>query len=768
MRNAWQSLHSGKWCKQKWTAKRWTNRRVDPYLVWADVTGFSDLGGKPKKWIPLTIELNKEISAEKFASALSRRADNQGRNRWIEISPLYSTPSPALKHTRFCTAIVTADFFERIVDQKSEPGKYIERFELGLAMASVREAQVAQSHITPPPSQDRNTKPASCVIGIIDDGVAFAHERFRDGNGGTRIEFMWNQGYADRNIQSPWYGVEITRDNIEEHLRQSRMGAFVDEEKVYQLSRYDFVRRRLSHGTFVLDIACGAYPEEVTGNSPRMVCVQLQAPSRKTRDRFGGWLTGRVLDGLRYILDRADKVARDCPVVVNLSFGNIAGPHDGSSMLEKAIDDLVANKRQAKGGALKVVMAAGNSNLARCHAKLSLSDNKAQSLLWRTLPDDPTPNFLEIWPSNPDANESISDIKIRLTPPCGEPSDWIEKRSANENCVYAWRPRQDALCTVVYPQRSATGDGPMLLIAIAPSFSHDMGREVAPAGTWKIEIQKAAKRGNLDIHAWIQRDETPFDFPRHARQSRFEDPNYQRFDEVGRLKDDDRLSADDKNKGGLNEPSCIKRSGTVNSIATGEYVEVIGGYRRSDGAAARYSSSGPRLSRIASNKLAPDALLPCDDSVCCHGVLSAGSRSGSTVAMDGTSVAAPQATRWHAGEMSKGQQANTLATGESTAGGSQDVALYAVDDIAQLARLQEQERNPATLQDQAPSRKRASKSASSGSPSAVSTWKPRPIPERGGHGRIVIASQQDASDAPSHDNFGRRVGRPARKAPYNG
>ena len=59
------------------------------------------------------------------------------------------------------------------------------------------------------------------------------------------------------------------------------------------------------------------------------------------------------------------------PVVVNMSFGHIAGPHDGSSMLERAIHELIAARRRV-GGRLEVVVAAGNSLLLRprCHASI--------------------------------------------------------------------------------------------------------------------------------------------------------------------------------------------------------------------------------------------------------------------------------------------------------------------------------------------------------------------------------------------------------------
>jgi hypothetical protein len=196
----------------------------------------------------------------------------------------------------------------------------------------------------------------------------------------------------------------------------------------------------------------------------------------------------------------------------------------------------------------------------------------------------------------------------------------------------------------------------MVLVAVAPTASFDQKRDVAPSGTWQVAIKNLNTSGTLDVDAWIQRDDTPFDFPRHGRQSCFADEKYQRFegDETvstvprarGRLKADDEGNAD----------SDIKRSGTINSIATGAELTVVAGFRRSDGEAAPYSSSGPGVESAAGQppKRVPDLSAASEDSIGCHGILAAGTRSGSAVAINGTSVAAPAVTRRISRQMAAG------------------------------------------------------------------------------------------------------------------
>ena len=87
-----------------------------------------------------------------------------------------------------------------------------------------------------------------------------------------------------------------------------------------------------------------------------------------------------MLDALNYILQRADEIAAlentaPLPVVVNLSYGTIAGPHDGTALLEAAIDQLIASRATP----LRVVLPAGNHYLARCHARFRLPAAKPLS-----------------------------------------------------------------------------------------------------------------------------------------------------------------------------------------------------------------------------------------------------------------------------------------------------------------------------------------------------------------------------------------------------
>lgn len=612
--------------KPGWTRRSWVRdfpskaeTAIDPYVVWADLTDFWD---GADTWAPVILELTG--TAAEFAALVQSNSHLQG---WIRVPNVYRQPVKGLERTTFCTATITWEALNEL-GETSLRGR-IKRFELGYpdyraADVMYREPLAAKSGSPPAPA---------VVVGIVDDGLAFAHERFRGADGRSRVEYFWNQDGEARGEPDFRYGSELNKVEVDALLQHPGK----DEDRIYREAGQRFAGRRATHGTHVMDLACGEDPAAVPASAPRIICVQL--PRETTRDTSGRPFAVHALDGLRYILDRADRVARGvdgspCPVVVNMSYGKIAGPHDGTSILEAAIDELIQLRRN-----LAVVIPAGNNLLSRCHAKLALAAGAEQTLRWRIQPDDTTPSFLELW-LGPDDDPSA--IEIEVVSPTGEATRPIKRENAStdRNLVYSWMQDDEVLGAVVWLDRVATGRGRMILVAVAPTTTGPGTRRAAPAGTWSVRVK--ANGRNSNIEAWIQRDDTPFGFPRRGRQSRFDDPAYERFDALGRLRETD------------NEESCVKRAGTINAIGTGEHTVVVGGYRHQDRAPAPYSAAGPTLNR---ERTGPDALTVSERSRGCRGVLAAGARSGSVVAMDGTSVAAPQVTRWIAEQMAAGRPA---------------------------------------------------------------------------------------------------------------
>ena len=218
------------------------------------------------------------------------------------------------------------------------------------------------------------------LVGVIDDGIAFAHERLRLANGGSRVENYWNMNGLSPvrppvpPFLSPLFG-ELTRIDINNLLNAATVGGVVDESLLYALAgvinhtdpRHKAVAWRRAHGAHVLDLAAGEDPALYAGNRP-VIAVQLPTPVVARTN--GNLLDQYVITGIRYILDRAGRLSpqRPLPVVINISFGYTAGPHDGSGLLESFMDLVVQLRPNTE-----IVLPAGNAHLSRCHAAIDLA-----------------------------------------------------------------------------------------------------------------------------------------------------------------------------------------------------------------------------------------------------------------------------------------------------------------------------------------------------------------------------------------------------------
>jgi hypothetical protein len=605
--------------------------RIDPYLNWAIATDFAYLGGDSAQWFPVLVELDG-ISAAEF---WTKTQDDTAR---IRVASIYERPTRDVEQTSFCTALVTR---ETLINVLGNPDRAlpIARFEIGVPVVPV----FNQSPVTMLSPLSANP-PNAAIVAVIDDGIAFAHQRFRDAAGNTRFKYFWNQDDTTGTNPPPGFGWgrELTQANIDALLNACTDSGVVDEERLYRLAGQTLAARRAKHGTHVADLACGMDPQLVTSQSPYLIGVQL--PHWVTEETSGATLTPPVLDALNYILQRADQIAAQentapLPIVVNLSYGTIAGPHDGTAPLESAIDQLIA----ARAAPLRVVLPAGNHYLARCHARFNMAAAQplvrpVEALQWRVQPDDQSASFVEIWLPHSQGAQPLPQVEVRVTTPTGVTSPWIAP-GGDWKWPSSTNVRFHAHSIYTFPP----GGRPHILLSIAPTSQLSAAPQTAPSGTWRIEVRNNGRA--IKIDAWVQRGDTPPGYPLFGRQSRFDDPRYVRFDLAGRPEEIDV------------GPSSIKRYGTLNALATGRRAIVIGGYRRSDYKASRYSGAGPVIDPPSIGgpwRDGPDATAVSDDTPALYGILAAGTRTGSVCAMNGSSVAAPQITRLIAELMTAG------------------------------------------------------------------------------------------------------------------
>jgi len=654
----WNNLNgAGTWTGTNWMAVA-GGKRIDPYMLWAEASGFADSGGIPASGVPVLIELDARTTIPAFAAMIDRLG-------WLAIPAIYTMPSALAAVARYFSASASAAFFQQFAAGNALLADVI-RFEIGIPVCI--ETNVSHAGIDgtafPTVATVASASPIA-VIAVIDDGLPFANSRYFDA-GSTRVRFFWDQTMATGGVSATaaagappdlGYGCELTEAHIQAALAAAASGGNVDEEMLYARAGYSRVRRRQTHGSAVMDLACGPNPPAINripgaaANAPDPAIIGVQLPSLTVADTSGASLGVHLLDGLRYIIARADTLGTNLPIVVNLSFGRIAGAPDGTSLICEAMDELIA----ALGGRLRIVVAAGNNYLSRAHARFALVDppKPTQQLSWRVQPGDETPNFMEIWV--PDAGKAdFSSLRVEIRPPgfvAGTPPTF----TVGANQAFAWSPVTGGapLCSIVFTTRPAgAGIGwAQILIAMEPTASLSP-RGLAPFGLWSVVVEYKGKDA-LHFDAWIQRDDTPYGYARRGRQSYFDDPDYDCFDRRGQ-----RCEVDNS--------SHVKREGTLNALARGSSVDVVGasiGLTAAGPAAtatlaafatgavaggppaklplevANYSSAGQVVRNIVRS---PNHLAPSEDSIVQHGVLAAGTHSNSFSALAGTSVAAPQ------------------------------------------------------------------------------------------------------------------------------
>lgn len=235
------------------------------------------------------------------------------------------------------------------------------------------------------------------LVAVIDSGIDYYHDDFRNADGTTRILKLWDQT-LDR---------VFTKEEIDAALATGSR-----EEALKLVPSVDIS----GHGTAVASIAAGNGSENrgqyrgVAYESPLLV-VKLGVPQE------GGF--PRTTELMRAV-NSAVKEAVDLkmPVAINLSFGNTYGSHDGTSLLETFLDDI------SNYGKTAIVVGTGNEGVGGGHisGKLTISNPQDIEL---SVGDFQQSFSVQLWKSFADlfdisiitpSGEVIGPISSRLGP----------------------------------------------------------------------------------------------------------------------------------------------------------------------------------------------------------------------------------------------------------------------------------------------------------------------------------------------------------------
>ncbi len=201
------------------------------------------------------------------------------------------------------------------------------------------------------------------LIAVLDSGIDYGRTDFRNADGTSRILYLWDQTVSS-GIPPEGFGIgtEYSQEQINEALRAGDLSQ----------------RRTLvpsidtnGHGTAVAGIAAG-YSN--TGNfyegaAPQssLLIVKLGLPREEGFPR-----TTEIMRGVTYAVKKAIRL--NMPLVINLSFGNSYGSHDGSSLLERFLDNA------AEIGRTVICVGSGNEGNSAGHAAGDIQTTRSVQL----------------------------------------------------------------------------------------------------------------------------------------------------------------------------------------------------------------------------------------------------------------------------------------------------------------------------------------------------------------------------------------------------
>ncbi|MDE7340846.1 MAG: S8 family serine peptidase [Lachnospiraceae bacterium] len=264
------------------------------------------------------------------------------------------------------------------------------------------------------------------LVAVIDSGIAWRNRDFRNADGTTRILYLWDQtlqaGQVWEHISAGELlpedrretyappsgfvtGVEFSRAQINEALAASS-----ENDGALLVPSVD----TSGHGTAVAGIAAGngAGSDGVyAGVAPEseLLIVKLGTPGPNAFPR-----TTELMRALTYVVRKSLELQR--PLAVNLSFGNTYGAHNGTSLLERFIDNV------SEIGRSVICVGSGNEGASGGHTGGSVgvvsgsavSGNSMQTVVELVVGNYEMGLNVQLW------KDYVDRYRVRLISPTGE------------------------------------------------------------------------------------------------------------------------------------------------------------------------------------------------------------------------------------------------------------------------------------------------------------------------------------------------------------
>lgn len=327
----------------------------------------------------------------------------------------------------------------------------------------------AAACINPLQTSQYNLFGRGVLVAVIDSGIDYSHPDFRNEDGTTRIIDLWDQTIQGNPPAGYSIGTLYTREVINEALNARSMN-----ERLNLVPSTD----TSGHGTHVAGIAAGN--GRASQGRYRGVASQCELLIVKLGNSVGDSFprTTQLMQAIDYSVKRA--IELNMPLVINISFGNNYGAHDGTSLLENYISD-IANRWK-----MNIVIGTGNEGTAGKHAGGTLSRTSSTPTVVEIAVGQYEFSFnLQIW------KNFYDQFEITLVSPSGVRVGPIPERLGSQQFYIG---QTEILLFYGEPQPYSSQQE--IYIEFIPRTNY------VESGTWRVELTpRNIVVGNFDL--WL-------------------------------------------------------------------------------------------------------------------------------------------------------------------------------------------------------------------------------------------------------------------------
>lgn len=243
------------------------------------------------------------------------------------------------------------------------------------------------------------------LMGFVDTGIDYTHPAFRNADGTTRIEAIWDQTVEDGDPPQGFaYGAQYLSEQIDQALESENPLEIVpsmDEN---------------GHGTFMAGVACGSSDvvNDFTGAVPLSTIAMVKCKQAKQYLREFYFIPENaecyqendLMLGMAWLVDLAQRLEK--PLVLCIGMGTSMGGHNGEEAITLLTDEYGRLYQNA------IVVSAGNEANARHHYYRSGLEEGETDIMEISVGDGVPGFYMEFWAAIPEI------YRVSVLSPTGE------------------------------------------------------------------------------------------------------------------------------------------------------------------------------------------------------------------------------------------------------------------------------------------------------------------------------------------------------------